>query len=95
MMNMMVSIKEGVDLIIHSAGILDGWSAMSYEKFVMDLEIIRMVEYVVQGLSLTDNDLALDAICEVGSGRTVSHSPAHPEKLPTECLGPNHRFIRC
>jgi trimethylamine--corrinoid protein Co-methyltransferase len=68
MMNMMVSIKEGVDLIIHSAGILDGWSAMSYEKFVMDLEIIRMVEYVVQGLSLTDNDLALDAICEVGPG---------------------------
>ena len=68
MMNMFVSLQEGVDLIIHSAGILDGWAAMSYEKFMMDLEIIRMIEYYFKGVSLTENDLALDAIRQVGPG---------------------------
>ena len=68
MMTMFVSLQEGVDLIIHSAGILDGYAGISYEKFVMDLEIIRMAEYYFQGLSLTENDLALDAIDQVGPG---------------------------
>ena len=64
----MLSEKEKIDLIIHSAGILDGWAGMSYEKFITDLEIIRMVEYYLQGLSMTENDLALKVISEVGPG---------------------------
>lgn len=68
MMSMLVSLQEGVDLIIHSAGILDGYVSMSYEKFIMDLEIVRMAEYYCKGLSLTDDDLALGVIRDVGPG---------------------------
>ncbi|MGL4209117.1 MAG: trimethylamine methyltransferase family protein, partial [Candidatus Adiutrix sp.] len=35
--------QNGVDLIVHSAGILDSWAAISYEKFICDLDIISMV----------------------------------------------------
>lgn len=74
MMNMLVSLQEGVDLIIHSAGILDGYTCMSYEKFIMDLEIIRAIENYLKGLSLTQTDLALDVIRDVGSsGEYITH----------------------
>lgn len=68
MMSMFVSIQEKVNLILHSAGILDGWAAMSYEKYIMDIEIIRMLEYYFNDIFIEKNDLALEAIREVGPG---------------------------
>ena len=68
MMAMFVSLQEKVNLILHSAGILDGYAAMSYEKFVSDLEVIRMAEYYFEEMSTDDNAMALDAIREVGHG---------------------------
>ncbi len=68
MMAMFVSLQEKVNLILHSAGILDGYAAMSYEKFVTDLEVIRMAEYYFEEMATDDNALALNAIREVGHG---------------------------
>ena len=75
MLSMFVSLQEKVDLIIHSAGIVDGYSAMSYEKFIVDLEIIRLVEYYLKDMPMDENALALEAIQEVGwKGQYLTHS---------------------
>ena len=60
--------QNGVDLIVHSAGILDSWAAISYEKFMCDLDIISMVEYFLRDIEVDDDSLAVDLINEVGPG---------------------------
>lgn len=67
MMVMMATCQAKTDLIIHSAGILDGHAAMSYDQFVIDLEIIGMIRRFQEGIRVDDDSLALDVIKEVGS----------------------------
>jgi trimethylamine--corrinoid protein Co-methyltransferase len=60
--------ENGVEMIVHSAGILDSWAAISYEKFMCDLDIISMVEYFLNDIPLDDDSLAVDLINQVGPG---------------------------
>ncbi len=68
MMNMFSTRLSGSNLVIHSAGILNSFGAMSYEKFINDLEIISMVEYYFKDISLNESDFAFDVIKETGHG---------------------------
>jgi trimethylamine--corrinoid protein Co-methyltransferase len=68
MMSMVVAFQNNVNLIIHSAGILDTFAAMSYEKFMVDLEINRIVQSLFKGIEITENALSFDVIKEVGPG---------------------------
>jgi trimethylamine--corrinoid protein Co-methyltransferase len=54
-------------MMFHAAGWLEGGLAASFEKFVMDCEVLQQFIYYHQQISTTDDDLALDAIREVGS----------------------------
>lgn len=60
--------QNGVDLIVHSAGILDSWAAISYEKFICDLDIISMTEYFLNDLEVSDDTLAVEEIQQAGPG---------------------------
>ena len=54
------------NLIYHSAGWLEGGLSASFEKFVMDCEMLQQVIYTQKPISVTADDLAVDAIKEVG-----------------------------
>ena len=56
------------DLVVHSAGWLEGGLTASYEKLALDVETIRMFERIRAGLVVDDEQLAYDAIFEVGPG---------------------------
>jgi trimethylamine--corrinoid protein Co-methyltransferase len=80
MLNMLVTCHEGANVILHSAGILDRYAAMSYEKFVSDLEVISMVEHLLSELEISPDRLALDAVREAGPGGqflTIDHTYDH------------------
>ncbi|SHJ90968.1 trimethylamine---corrinoid protein Co-methyltransferase [Dethiosulfatibacter aminovorans DSM 17477] len=81
MMNMFSTRLNGANFVIHSAGILDSFGAMSYEKFICDLEIISMVDYYFKDVPVTEDDLAFGAIKEVGHGG--------------QFLSNSHTFERC
>ncbi|MHB9095780.1 MAG: trimethylamine methyltransferase family protein [Eubacteriales bacterium] len=68
MMTLLVSVQEKINLIIHSAGIVDGFASMSYDQFIADIEIIGMVERFVKGVEINEDTLAVDVINEVGPG---------------------------
>ena len=68
MMSILTSAQNGVELMIHSAGILDAWAALSYEKFICDLDIISMVEYYLNDIEVNEDTLALEVIDQVGPG---------------------------
>jgi trimethylamine--corrinoid protein Co-methyltransferase len=67
-MSMWATYLAGCDLVVHSAGWLEGGLVASYEKFAIDLEVIRMFERIRAGLDVDDEALAFDTIAEVGPG---------------------------
>jgi len=68
MLTMLATHMEKINIVVLSAGILDSAMAMSYEKFLLDLQIIAMAERFVRGVHIDAKTLALDAIQEVGPG---------------------------
>ncbi|MBF0528945.1 MAG: trimethylamine methyltransferase family protein [Deltaproteobacteria bacterium] len=68
MMSLLISKMNGINLVLHAAGILGGYAAMSFEKFLVDVEMIRMVEHFGTELVIDENTLALDTIHQVGPG---------------------------
>lgn len=80
MLTMLTTCREKMNLIIHSAGMMDADAAMSFEKFIVDLEIIGMVDRFLKGVQINDETLALDVICNVGPGGeylTQAHTMKH------------------
>ena len=67
-MSMWATYLAGCDLVVHSAGWIEGGLTASYEKFAIDLEVIAMFERLRAGLVVDDDSLAFDAIAEVGPG---------------------------
>ncbi|MGB9791830.1 MAG: trimethylamine methyltransferase family protein [Thermacetogeniaceae bacterium] len=54
--------------LVHDVGVMDHCNNVSPEMVVLADEIIEMLKHFVQGVRVTDEDLALDVIKEVGPG---------------------------
>ncbi|MEQ8586135.1 MAG: trimethylamine methyltransferase family protein [Thalassobaculaceae bacterium] len=80
--SMQAAVLCGANFILHAAGFLDGLLSMSYEKFVLDADYCGALARYCEGVTVTDNDLALDAFREVGPGNHFfgcSHTMANYE----------------
>lgn len=70
--------------IIYGLGMLELGMTMDYAQLVMDNEIARMIKQAVGGIDVTDEDLAVDVIKQVGAaGEFVSqkHTLNHFRKV--------------
>ncbi len=56
------------NMIKHSAGWLEGGLCASFEKFIIDIEMIQIMLQTLKGIEVNDEELAFDAIKEVGAG---------------------------
>ena len=68
MMNLLMARLSGINFVLHSAGILESFNCMSYEKFIIDDEICGMVKRIKRGYDVNPDTLAFDVIKEVGPG---------------------------
>jgi len=72
----------GVNFMLHAAGWLEGGLTVGYEKFIMDVDQASMLQVLLQGVDLSENGQALDALHEVGPGSHflgASHTQANFE----------------
>lgn len=58
----------GGNYIMHGAGWMEGGLVASFEKFVLDVDLIQMVSEFLQPVEMTQDALGLEAIREVGPG---------------------------
>ncbi len=58
----------GANLLKHGAGWLEGGLCCSFEKMVLDADLLQMVAAFLEPLEVSERTLALDAIREVGPG---------------------------
>jgi trimethylamine---corrinoid protein Co-methyltransferase len=62
------AIQGGANFILHSAGWLEGGLRCSYEKMMLDIDLLQMVAEFLTPLDLSEDALGLDAMREVGPG---------------------------
>ena len=68
MMSLMNTFISGIDFVLHSAGILDSYLTMSYEQFIMDIEMIKIIKRFLSGVNISPEKFAVDVIKKVGPG---------------------------
>jgi len=68
MMTMLPTFLAGTNFVMHSAGWLESGLVSCYEKFVVDVEILRMLQHEFKPLEVTEETLAFGAHEEVGHG---------------------------
>lgn len=67
-MSLWGAILGGCNVLIHGAGWLEGGLCASYEKFIIDVEMLQMLAEVFRPLIMNKDELGLDAISEVPPG---------------------------
>jgi trimethylamine--corrinoid protein Co-methyltransferase len=67
-MSLWATVLAHTNLIYHGAGWLEGGLVASYEKMVLDAELLQEMAEILQPLEVSEDTLALDAIREVGPG---------------------------
>jgi trimethylamine--corrinoid protein Co-methyltransferase len=62
------SILGGVNMMLHSAGWLEGGLTASLEKFILDIEMLQIFAEIFQPVSTEAADIGFEAIAEVEPG---------------------------
>ena len=68
LMTMLPTFFAGTNIVMHSAGWLESGLVSCYEKFIIDVELLRMLRVEFTPLEINEAALAFDAHLEVGHG---------------------------
>src|SRR5688572_29933872 len=68
LMTMLPTFLAGANFVMHAAGWLEGGLVSSYEKFIVDIELLRMLRHEFTPLEIDEASLAFGAHQEVGQG---------------------------
>lgn len=67
-MSLWGSVLGGTNLIYHAAGWMEGGLQASYEKFILDVEMLQHMMEFLTPVDLSDDELAFDAMERVPTG---------------------------
>ncbi len=67
-MSLWGAIMGGANLVYHAAGWLEGGLTASFEKLIVDAEMLQMMAETLRPIVVNDDELALDAITAVDPG---------------------------
>ncbi|MCJ8500397.1 trimethylamine methyltransferase family protein [Desulfatitalea alkaliphila] len=95
MLSYLLVARAGADYIHLAAGMLDSGNAIAFEQFLIDHEMIGMIQRLRQGIDVTPATLAVEEIVATGPGgnyvladHTVNHMmtqhfyPQHSVRMP-------------
>ncbi len=68
MLALSTAARGGINFILHAAGILGSYIAMSFEKFLLDEEMCGVVRKLIKPTDITEESIDLEMIESVGIG---------------------------
>ena len=68
-----MGLLAGVNFMLHACGWLEGGLVSSFEKFVMDADQLGVLHKLAEGIDMSENGLAMDALRYVGSGQATHY----------------------
>jgi trimethylamine--corrinoid protein Co-methyltransferase len=88
MMVLLSAALSGINYVLHAAGIMQYYTAFSYEKFILDNEIAGLVLKYLKGYHIAEEMFVLDDIKEVGPGGHFLYQTSTLEKHRQELRVP-------
>ena len=82
------AVMGGVNLLLHGAGWLEGGLLTSFEKMVIDADLLNMVTAMLQPVTIDDAALAVEAIAEVGPAGHFFGTQHTQDRYDTEHFQP-------
>jgi trimethylamine---corrinoid protein Co-methyltransferase len=82
------AVMGGVNLLYQGAGWLEGGLTASYEKLIVDAEILQMMAEVLTPFRVDEAEIGVDAIAAVGPGGHFFGSPHTLERYETAFYRP-------
>lgn len=76
MQNYLLPVMGGADMINECLGILDGMLAVSYEKYIVDEELLRRFDCMMRGLDTREEAFDLSALLETEPEETFLTHPS-------------------
>ncbi len=67
-MSLWAAITGHANIIVHAAGWLEGGLTASFEKLIVDAEMLQMMSEYLRPIEINEETIALDAIREAGAG---------------------------
>ena len=86
---LLMSMFAGANMINHATGWLEGGLCTGYEKTIIDADLCGKVQSFFEGIDLSDNAFAMDAIREVGPGAHFLGSSHTQENFATAFFMPD------
>ena len=80
------TVLGGVNFVLHAAGWLEGGLAVGYEKFILDADQCGMMAVFVNGVDMSENGQALDAIRANEPGHALPRQRPHAGQLRDRLL---------
>jgi len=68
LMTMLPTFLAGTNWVMHAAGWLEGGLVSCFEKYVIDVQVLEMLQQEFTPLEITEESMAFDAHAEVGHG---------------------------
>jgi trimethylamine---corrinoid protein Co-methyltransferase len=67
-MSLWGALLGGCHFVLHAAGWLEGGLTASYEKFILDVEMLQMFGELFQPVAASAEEIGVEAVAEVGPG---------------------------
>lgn len=67
-MSLWGALLGNCNFMLHAAGWMESGLSTSYEKFILDIEMLQMFAEIYQPVGATPDDLGMSAVAEVGPG---------------------------
>jgi trimethylamine---corrinoid protein Co-methyltransferase len=67
-MSLWGALFGGCHFVLHAAGWLEGGLTASYEKFILDVEMLQMFAELFQPVPASPEEIGIEAVAEVGPG---------------------------
>jgi len=88
MMSLWGDILGHCNIIAHGAGWIEGGLTCSFEKFVIDCELLQMMNAFMEPISLGEDDFAIRSVGEVGPGGNFFTNPHTLARYKSEFYSP-------
>ncbi|MGD9913030.1 MAG: trimethylamine methyltransferase family protein [Rhizobiaceae bacterium] len=82
------AMQGGCNMLMHGAGWLEGGLRCSFEKTILDIDLLQMVAEFLTPLDLSEDALAIDAIRDVGPGGHFFGTPHTQSRYKTAFYSP-------
>ena len=87
-MSLWGAVMGGAHMVMHGAGWMEGGLVASFEKFIVDIEMLQMMSEFFRPLRVDDSELAIEAMAEVGPGGHFFGAAHTLERYETAFYGP-------